>query len=396
VFNVGSLRRDIGLASVDSTFFSSDNQNAKQIREKMATEVQDLMYDWIHNPSSGNNRIGIFDATNTTKKRRLSLANRARQENAGILFVESICDDQNVLQKNYEMKLQNDDYKSMDPVLARKDFQERVAAYEKIYEPVDDEELNEQISYIKIINVGQKIITRNCSGYIASEISFYLQNVHVQPRRIFLTLTGVSGDEKYVDQQRQPYKAKDRSDSLVLSGEESLPLTHAGNHYAEWLGRYMENTERSQADCKNLLVLSGTQQVHAETVLHLKCNFSSFHTPLLNELRAGDLNGFSQEEIARLYPDEHTKREKDKLNYRFPGVDGESYVDVIDRIKPVIIELERQRRSVVVCAHVAVLRCIYAYFMGTSLEEIPYLQFKRHTLYELSTNPFGSRCKVVN
>ena len=385
-FNVGSLRRTQGLASVDANFFSAENQNAKQVREMMALEVQDAMYEWIHNNSSDKKpRIGIFDATNTTKKRRISLANRAREEKVGILFIESICEDKSVLEKNYELKLQNDDYKTMDPAIARRDFEERVAAYEKVYETIEDSEMSEQISYIKIINVGQKIITRNCSGFIASEISFYLQNVHVHPRRIFLTLTGMSSERE---------SDRDRTDSLLVG--ESVPLTNGGNRYAEWLGRQMETLEKIHSDCKDLLVLSGTQKVHAETVLHLKCNFPCYSTPLLNELRGGDFSGYSQEAIARLFPEEHAKRERDKLNYRFPGVEGESYVDVIDRIKPVIIELERQRRSVVVCAHVAVLRCIYAYFMGIKLEEIPYLQFQRHTLYELSTNPFMAKISKIS
>ena len=65
------------------------------------------------------------------------------------------------------------------------------------------------------------------------------------------------------------------------------------------------------------------------------------------------------------------------------AVGGESYLDVIERIRPVIIELERQRRSVLVVCHLAVLRCIHAYFMGTKLEDIPYKSFQRHTLYKL-------------
>ena len=47
---------------------------------------------------------------------------------------------------------------------------------------------------------------------------------------------------------------------------------------------------------------------------------------------------------------------------------GESYLDVIERVRPVIIELERQRRSIVIVCHLAVLRCIYAYFMGVPLQ----------------------------
>jgi hypothetical protein len=39
---------------------------------------------------------------------------------------------------------------------------------------------------------------------------------------------------------------------------------------------------------------------------------------------------------------------------RYPA--GESYMDVIERVKPVIIELERQRRSIVIVCHLAVLR----------------------------------------
>jgi broad specificity phosphatase PhoE len=82
------------------------------------------------------------------------------------------------------------------------------------------------------------------------------------------------------------------------------------------------------------------------------------------------------------------------LRYRYPGVGGESYLDVIERVRPIIIELERQQRSVVVVCHLAVLRCIYAYFMGTSPENIPYLDFPRHRIIEQSPGPFGCTCDV--
>ena len=56
------------------------------------------------------------------------------------------------------------------------------------------------------------------------------------------------------------------------------------------------------------------------------------------------------------YPEEFSKRNADKLNYRYPGAAGESYLDVIERVRPVIIELERQRKSIVIVCHLAVLR----------------------------------------
>ncbi len=43
----------------------------------------------------------------------------------------------------------------------------------------------------------------------------------------------------------------------------------------------------------------------------------------------------------------------DKFRYRYPR--GESYEDVIQRLEPVIFELERERRTVLVIGHQAVL-----------------------------------------
>jgi 6-phosphofructo-2-kinase / fructose-2,6-biphosphatase 2 len=113
VFNVGNYRRKVGLAAANSDFFDASNPNNHKIREHLAMTVQESMYNWLHEleGESDKRRVAIFDATNTTKDRRLALQQRARKENVFLLFVESICDDENVLRRNYELKLKNDDYK---------------------------------------------------------------------------------------------------------------------------------------------------------------------------------------------------------------------------------------------------------------------------------------------
>ena len=113
-------------------------------------------------------------------------------------------------------------------------------------------------------------------------------------------------------------------------------------------------------------------------------------------LYIGDFHGLSTDEIRRMYPKEYQKRNRNKLAYRYPGVGGESYLDVIERVKPLIIELERQRSSVVVVCHLAALRCIHAYFMGTPLKEIPLVHFKKHTIYMLSPGPSGCTCTAID
>jgi hypothetical protein len=332
VFNVGSYRRQVGLASADANFFDTTNSNATKIREQLAMAVQDSMYIWLHNTNNhgdtstdneSKRRVAIFDATNTTKDRRLALAQRASAENAFLLFVESICDDQTVLQQNYELKLQNDDYKNMDANQAREDFLSRVKQYEKVYETITDDENNQQIAYIKLINVGQKVITRHCHGYLPSQVAFYLQNVHINPRKIYLSVvcdTVGSGDRS--------------------AGNESEELTEAGLEYRECLPNYLhfEQMTNLRDQGKNILVLTGTGRIHYQSVETLKeQQFPCYHTPLLNELRGGDLHGLARTAMQALYPLEYEKRVQNKLQYRYPGVGGESYLDVIERVRPVII-----------------------------------------------------------
>ena len=79
----------------------------------------------------------------------------------------------------------------------------------------------------------------------------------------------------------------------------------------------------------------------------------------LNEIDAGICEGMTYEEIASKYSEEFTMRDQDKFHYRYPG--GESYQDLVARLEPVIMELERQENVLVIC-HQAVMRGILAYF----------------------------------
>jgi broad specificity phosphatase PhoE len=85
---------------------------------------------------------------------------------------------------------------------------------------------------------------------------------------------------------------------------------------------------------------------------------------LLNELRGGDLEGLTDDEIRSEHPEEFRQRVQEKHLYRYPGAGGESYFDVMQRLRPIIIEVERQRRSLLVVCHLAVQQCIYGYFVG--------------------------------
>mmetsp|Transcript_13704 Transcript_13704/g.22834 ORF Transcript_13704/g.22834 Transcript_13704/m.22834 type:complete len:506 (-) Transcript_13704:838-2355(-) len=387
VFNVGAYRRKLGLAAAESNFFDASNEDGKKVREEMAAAVQDEMYKWLQGGTDhSKRRVAVFDATNTTIKRRSKLANRARRENVFLLFVESICNNQEVLHRNYELKLQNEDYKGMPIEKARADFMDRVHAYEKVYETIEDYEDNNNICYIKLFDVGEKVVARNCHGYLPSQVAFYLQNIHILPRKIYLSIIAEGVEQRLNAANRVP-------------GRESGELTPQGQAYGNSLAEYIRYEQQTDlVGCgKEILVLTGTGNIHSETVSYLKKQgFRICHTPLLNELRGGDFHGMSKAEIQEKHPEEHAKRVADKLNYRYPGIAGESYIDVIERVRPVIIELERQKRSIVLVCHVAVLRCIYAYFMGVPLNDIPTKEFLMHNVYELAPGPFGCTCAVID
>lgn len=271
VFNVGKYRRKMGLSGVDSNFFSASNEDAGKLREDLAMKVQEVMYEWLHEVLEGeenqnwNNsnfmqhkRVAIFDATNTTRSRRLKLMERAQDEKVQLLFVESICDDQEVLMKNYMLKLQNDDYAHMDPETALADFVSRVVAYEKVYETITDSENGGNISYIQLINVGQKVITRNCSGYLPSQVAFHLQNVHIQPRRIYLTLTAETSKATRLNRRRSGGPR-----GATLSGDDMDDEDEGGEDYLD-RHKYFRNigaTEESGYDQFALVGDDATESV---------------------------------------------------------------------------------------------------------------------------------------
>lgn len=112
----------------------------------------------------------------------------------------------------------------------------------------------------------------------------------------------------------------------------------------------------------------------------------------LNELDSGDCEGMTYDEITLKYPAEFAARDLNKLTYRYPG--GESYEDLVARLEPVIMELERQG-NVVVIGHQAVLRCILAYFMEKPLSELPYMKVPLHTLIKITPVAYGCEVEYI-
>ena len=55
------------------------------------------------------------------------------------------------------------DYKDMDKEKAVEDFKKRIDHYKEIYQPIDEKEDND-LSYIKIFNQGEKFLVNRVKG----------------------------------------------------------------------------------------------------------------------------------------------------------------------------------------------------------------------------------------
>ena len=87
----------------------------------------------------------------------------------------------------------------------------------------------------------------------------------------------------------------------------------------------------------------------------------------MNSFR-GELTEISSGNESLVTSQVHAGRKADKLRYRYPS--GESYQDIIQRLEPVVIEAERQKESVVIIAHQAILRVLYGYFMKIPIQDV--------------------------
>lgn len=91
-------------------------------------------------------RVAIFDATNSTAERRKWILEECTSpykragKPTGVVFVESICDDEALLNQNYNFKVSNSpDFKGMAREEGLDDLKKRVQKYEEKYETLSDE-----------------------------------------------------------------------------------------------------------------------------------------------------------------------------------------------------------------------------------------------------------------
>lgn len=159
------------------------NSNGERLRRAAAEAAVSDMISWF-NKCDG--QVAVLDATNSTKSRRRWIYNSCRAAGIEPLFVESICSDTDLIMNNIrEVKTTSPDYKGQDPEVAARDFMNRIQNYEKAYETIDSDE--NYFAYVKLIDVGAQVIINQIKDYLSSRLVYYIQNLHIRPRSIWLS-----------------------------------------------------------------------------------------------------------------------------------------------------------------------------------------------------------------
>lgn len=159
-------------------------------------------------------------------------------------------------------------------------------------------------------------------------------------------------------------------------------LSPRGQMYAEKLPSLIAESTKG----RDVILWTSTLQRTIATAKNLP--FPRLEWKGLDELDAGVCDGLTYAEIEEKYPEDFKARDDDKYNYRYRG--GESYRDVVIRLEPIIMELERNQ-DVFIVSHQAVIRCIYAYFMDIPQNQSPWLKIPLHTVMCLEPKAYKTQ-----
>eukprot|EP00808_Paulinella_micropora_P005670 g72613.t1 len=293
--------------------------------ESQGDSTLQAIFEWL---KALHAHLAIVDARDATEQSCLLLDSLLNKQGVRTVFIESICTDSKIIETILEL------HKGMVD-----------------FEPGQDKAVisDDRLQYLQVYNLGRKIISNRCGGFFSTRITTILSHMHVAPRYIWITRHGESEDN-----------TRGR-----LGGDS--PLSEAGRQYAEKLAAFILQYEKGKND---LVVLTSTLQrtvQTAEILFKHKPDYRRDHvcTPRLNEIGTGLCDGMTYAEVKEKYPDVYKARKKNKYQFRYPM--GESYADVIERVAPVMMELERLTSNVLLICHQALLRTVMAYFL-----EIPH------------------------
>ena len=172
----------------------------------------------------------------------------------------------------------------------------------------------------------------NIKGYLPTKIISYILNLQNHPKCIYFTRHGES-----------IFNKEDR-----VGGDSDL--SENGVKYCKYLNGFFNNEAKNE----RFDLYEETPKLFTSTLVRAKHTAGEIKLPgiqpislkILDEISAGILDSMTYNEIKKSYPMDYQERDNDKLRYRYPR--GESYLDLIQRIEPIIYEIERSKGPIII------------------------------------------------
>jgi len=274
----------------------------------------------------------------------------------------------------------------------RKKLEELREWFECSYTPLGRSASSEaHLSYLRYKNF-QDMETHGMQGYLRMRVAQFLSVLRPWKHTIYLTRHGES-----------TYNVEKK-----LGGDP--PLTKAGDEYAKRLSSYavhcIQTNQRTGKKVAARLWTSSLQRAEqtAAYIPHPEVAASELEARTivmedlnvwdqmrhrvyrnLDEIYAGTFDGMTEAQIAATDARFGVDRSVDKLATRYPH--GESYLDLITRIEPLIHELHAFEEPLLIVSHQATLRVLRAYLLrdrSNPRDSCPAVDIPQHTVMKIT------------
>ena len=296
-FNVGEYRRNILGSNIPVDFFDPLNEEYFEKRWTIAQKALQDMIDYI----TSKGEIGILDTTITTiASYREKIANTLTANKIKFAYVEIICEDNSVIEKNIrEVKILSKDYVDWDVDEVVDDFKKRIENHIPHYDKLSDAD---DVPFIQVYNngklsiFGEHIILNKIKGYLETKIVYFLMNIQTLPKKIYLMEPGQS----------------------TSTMKEDTDLSSEGESYAKHLTAKLLSISDHAARNRSLSVFCAPRAYSLETVKYFPEVFKVIEKTELIEMHPGEYSGMSLEQVEALYPEQYKQYNNDRFHYRFP------------------------------------------------------------------------------
>jgi len=173
-------------------------------------------------------------------------------------------------------------------------------------------------------------------------------------------------------------------------GWQDLPLNRIGLEQAAAWATYFEALGLDEICCSDLIRCRETADI-----IGRRCSLEARALPELREVRLGQWEGKSFEEVKTRYPQAFQARGEQIADHRPPG--GESFRDLLNRTWPVFEALVRRpgNRTLVV-THAGVIRVLLCRLLGLPLENLFSIGQGYGALNIIDVRPQGYRIQGLN